>query len=55
MAISKNEELAGMFKKYFSKFVENLDIDKTLAKTQEVQRLPIQFLMLSKTSCLVFV
>ena len=31
MAISKNEELAGIFKKYFSKFVENIDIDKTLA------------------------
>ena len=31
MAISKNEELAGIFKKYMSKFVENLDMDKTLA------------------------
>ena len=31
MAISKSEELAGIFKKYFSKFVENIDIDKTLA------------------------
>ena len=31
MAISKSEELAGIFKKYFNKFVENIDIDKTLA------------------------
>ena len=30
MAISKNEDLVGIFKKY-SKFVENLDMDKTLA------------------------
>ena len=29
--ISKNEELAEIFNKHFSKIVENLDIDKTLA------------------------
>ena len=29
--ISNNEELAEIFKKHFSKLVENLDIDETLA------------------------
>ena len=29
--ISNNEELAEIFNKHFSKLVENLDIDKTLA------------------------
>ena len=29
--VSNNEELSQIFNKYFSKIVENLDIDKTLA------------------------